>query len=122
MAICPCAVADEPTTRPAPASAPAVSARDLTARAADTGVYVDDSFEGAQAMADASRLVAARRYEEAAQRAQAVIDDFGRKVGRDPESGTFVSLARLMERQMLDWPSEALAAYQSPSNSRNGII
>ena len=106
MLWCLVAWADGPTSRPT------VRTGDLTGGARDTGVYVDDSFEGARALASASQLVRAGRHEEAAVQAQTVIETFGDKVGRDAESDTFVSLARLMEREMSQWPAEALAAYQ----------
>lgn len=74
-------------------------------------VYVDDSFEGAEELVAAETLAASGRYVEAAQKAQIVIETYGRKVAATTDRG-FISIARLTEETMSAWPSEALEAYR----------
>lgn len=74
-------------------------------------VYVNESFEAADALAKARTFAEQQRWREAAELLQATAEGMSDRVVRTPEG--YVSLQNHVNRTICHWPEEGLRAYQN---------
>jgi outer membrane protein assembly factor BamB/tetratricopeptide (TPR) repeat protein len=102
-------------TRPSPLRAeidlPPV-ANGQTTGADGTGVYLDDSLEGADVLIRADALIRTERWREAAELLQSTSDRFGDKLYRI-SAGYYVGLRDHINSLIAAWPTAGLEAYRS---------
>ena len=74
-------------------------------------VYLNDSFEAADAVSEAQQLVRRREYHAAARRLQDAMEAWGdRLIERAP--GYYVSVGEHIQRMIAGWPPAGVRAYQ----------
>jgi outer membrane protein assembly factor BamB/tetratricopeptide (TPR) repeat protein len=74
-------------------------------------VYLDDSFEAVDAIAQASRWAAQGRWEQAARLLQETADSAGRKLIR-VDDDYYVSIQEYINERVCTWPQEGIGAYR----------
>jgi outer membrane protein assembly factor BamB len=84
----------------------------LHADATYADVYVDDSFEAADAITRAQRLVDRGRWSEAAELLQRTADAAGGKLVR-VGPGRYAGIREHINRTIAGWPGEGIAAYRN---------
>jgi len=84
----------------------------LHADATHTDVYVNDSFEAADAIARAKALAGRRRWSEAAEVFQRTLETTGDKLVR-VAPGYYVGIGDYINALISDWPEEGITTYQN---------
>lgn len=74
-------------------------------------VYINDSFEAADAIAAAKKLAAAREWSQAAELFQRTATNFGDRLIRS-ESDVFITIREHINGLLCAWPEEGLAVYR----------
>lgn len=97
------AYGQEPPGRPAAEAA--------IPEAAPSGVYINDSFEAADAITKAQKLISARQWTEAADLLQRTADSMGKKLIRT-SSQSYVGVRQHVNDLIADWPHAGISAYR----------